>query len=65
MDGSRAVQIPSNLYLAIQDRLGSNFASVDQFVSYVLGEVLQDDSAPFDESERDMIQSRLKDLGYL
>lgn len=65
MDGNRSVQIPEDLYRTIKDRLGSQFTNVDDFVSYVLREVLREDFPSFDESEQKMIQSRLKDLGYL
>ncbi len=61
----REVKIPGDIYQAVQDRFGRQFNSVDDFVEFALRELLRDDSGALDESEQQMIQNRLKDLGYL
>jgi hypothetical protein len=62
---SREIRIKESLYQAIQDRFGDQFGSVDELVGFVLQELLRDDTTTLDESEQQMIRSRLKDLGYL
>ncbi len=61
----REVKIPEDLYLAAKNRFANQFSSVDDLVTFALRELLREDSVSLDQSEQEMIQSRLKDLGYL
>lgn len=66
---TRAIRLPEPLYKAIEERIrGTEFASVEDYVTFVLEEVLREDESeleslsPEDEEE---VKKRLKSLGYL
>jgi hypothetical protein len=68
---SKQVNIPEEIYKKIEDRLEEfGFDTVDEYVAFVLEEVLKDDNGSeeeqvFSEEEEEMIKKRLRDLGYL
>lgn len=64
-----AVLLPSVLYNQIAERLKeTSFGSVNEYVSFVLEEVLKqeeyEEAAP-NKKEEEEAKKRLKDLGYL
>jgi Arc/MetJ-type ribon-helix-helix transcriptional regulator len=65
------VNIPEEMYKKIEERLEEfGFETVDDYVAFVLEEVLKDDNGAeeeqvFSEEEEEMIKKRLRDLGYL
>jgi len=66
----KQVNIPDELYSAIEEKLEEfGFKTVDEYVTFVLEEVLKDDNEGeeqvFSEEEEEMIKKRLRDLGYL
>jgi Arc/MetJ-type ribon-helix-helix transcriptional regulator len=66
---SRAVNLPTELYKRIKDRAkATNFESVDEYVIFVLSEVLKGDDEHEEsaiDSEQEEVKKRLKALGYL
>jgi Arc/MetJ-type ribon-helix-helix transcriptional regulator len=66
----RTVTLFPELYARIEERVKSTgFSSVDEYVAFVLEEVLRDDeeehSAAFSEEEEEEVKARLRSLGYL
>ncbi|WP_297549395.1 CopG family transcriptional regulator [Thermococcus sp.] len=64
------VKIPKSLYERIKEQIeGSGFESVDEYVTYVLREVLAnlegEDEEVFSEEEEEKVKERLRALGYL
>lgn len=65
--GQKIVTLPDELYEKVEKKLSeTGFASVDEFVAYVLTKVLEDEEpakelTPEDEAE---VKKRLKSLGY-
>ena len=67
---SRAVNLPAELYKQIKDRAAAtNFESVDEYVIFVLSEVLKEEDEgeklAIDSEQEKEIKKRLKALGYL
>lgn len=67
---TRSIELPESLYVRIETRIkGSKFASVADYVSFVLREklVTEEDSAQshFTKDEEEKIKDRLRALGYL
>jgi Arc/MetJ-type ribon-helix-helix transcriptional regulator len=66
----RALLLPARLYDQIEERVkGTEFSSVDEYVIFVMEEVLKEEgqekeSALSDEEEEE-VKKRLRDLGYL
>lgn len=66
---SKAVYIQSGLYDRIDERAkATGFGSVNEYVTFVLEEVLKDDEeegAAFSKEEEEEVKKRLRALGYL
>ena len=70
MDRVRSIEIPESLYNRVEARLkGSNFASVSDYVSFILRERLiveeQGSQTVYSKEDEEKIKARLKALGYL
>jgi Arc/MetJ-type ribon-helix-helix transcriptional regulator len=66
----KAVTIPEDLYKKIEERIGeTEFESVDEYVTYVLREVIEsleeEEEEVFTEEEEEKVKERLRALGYL
>jgi len=53
------------LCAAAEEKFGSMFSSVDELLAFLLQELLRGDTAGLDEAERQAVEQRLKDLGYI
>ncbi len=66
---SRGVLLPAELYRRIEERAkATSFSSVDEYVIFVLDEVLKEDGEEeraFSQEEEEEVKKRLRDLGYL
>lgn len=65
MSEFREVRLPADLCAAAEQKFGGNFRSVDGLIVFVLQELLRGDTAGLDAAERQAVEQRLKDLGYL
>jgi len=64
----KAVSLPAELYGKVEERVkATDFGSVDEYVEFVLEEVVKDEEEEraFSEEEEKEVKKRLKDLGYL
>jgi hypothetical protein len=61
----RSVTIPEELYRAAKEKFGRRFETIDELVSELLKQLLRDDAAQLDEKEQQIIEVRLKGLGYI
>ena len=63
------VKIPRDIYEEIEERIkNTEFSSVDEYVTYVLREVLaslEEEEEVFTEEEEEKAKERLRALGYL
>ncbi len=64
---TRTVRIPEELAKRLESRLeGSAFDSVDGFVAFVLGRLLEEAGGPgFSEEDERVLKERLRSLGYI
>lgn len=70
MNKEKAVLLPVELYSRIEQRIKSmNFSSVEEYVRFVLEEVLkeegQQEGKTFSKEEEEEVKKRLRSLGYL
>ena len=65
MDGTRMVSLPEQLCRSAEQRFGHRFGSLDEFLAAVLQQLLRDDALIMDEREQQIIEERLKSLGYV
>ncbi|WP_202320737.1 CopG family transcriptional regulator [Archaeoglobus neptunius] len=67
----RTISIPEDVYTRIEERIkDTDFGSVDEYVTYVLREVLasleeEEEEEVFSEEEEEKVKERLRALGYL
>jgi hypothetical protein len=61
----REVRLPDDLCAAVEQRFGQQFATIEEFLVFVLMELVRDNAHQLDQSEQRMIEARLRDLGYI
>ena len=61
----RTVQLPNDICEAAEKKYGSRFDNIEQFLVFVLNELTNDAAAKADVAELQIVERRLKDLGYL
>jgi Arc/MetJ-type ribon-helix-helix transcriptional regulator len=65
MTATRNVALPEELCAAVEQKFGRRFGSVDEFVAAALSHLLRDDALMLDAKEQQIIEERLKGLGYI
>lgn len=66
MNSWRELRLPSELCEKVERQIqGSQFATLEEFLTFLLREVASRDSSRLDEQERQVIEQRLRDLGYM
>lgn len=68
--GENAITLPASLMERIKQRIeGTDFTSVADYVTYVLGEVLAEEEETCDAAssreDEERVKERLRSLGYL
>jgi len=64
----KTVFLPAELYGKVEEKAkATDFGSVDEYVEFVLEEVVkeEEEEKAFSEEEEKEVKKRLKDLGYL
>jgi hypothetical protein len=61
----RSINLPEDLCAAAEKYAAGRFDSLEALVSFLLQEILKDEGVKFDRAEEEMIEQRLKDLGYI
>lgn len=64
---TRTVKIPEDVARQLERKLAqTSFASLDDFISFVLARLAESPSAtPFSEEEERQLRDRLRSLGYI
>lgn len=65
MSQSRTVSLPEDLCRAADQFLIGRFENLEALLTFLLQEVVKHDTGKFDRAEEQMIEQRLKDLGYI
>jgi hypothetical protein len=61
----RTVNLPEDLCTAAEKSLTGRFDSLEALLSFLLQEIAKDDASKFDQAEEQIIEERLRDLGYI
>ena len=64
-DLTRQVRLPEELCAAAEAKFGQQFNSLEELLTFLLRELLGGDSAKFDEAEEQLVEERLRELGYI
>ena len=61
----RVVNLPEDLCAAAEKSLTGRFDDLEGMLSFLLREIAKDDAIKFDQAEEQIIEQRLRDLGYM
>ena len=64
-DNMRNLRLPVELCEAAEKKFGGRFGGLEQFLIFVLQELVRDQAVQMDQNEQRIIEERLKDLGYI
>jgi len=64
-EGWRDVKLPADLCAAIEREWGATFATLEDFLVFVMKELGAVESAGMDEAEERLVEERLRALGYV
>jgi hypothetical protein len=65
MTDFRNVSLPENLCAAAEEKFGQSFDGLQEFLIFVLREMVTDRAGSMDEEEQRLVEQRLRELGYL
>ena len=65
MATTRTITLSEELCSAVESKFGRRFDSLDEFVASALTHLLRDDALAIDAREQQIIEERLKALGYV
>jgi hypothetical protein len=65
MTDFRNVSLPENLCAAAEEKFGQSFGGLQEFLVFVLRELVNDQAGSMDEAEQRLVEQRLRELGYL
>jgi hypothetical protein len=65
MPAEREVMLPADLCRKAEQIYSQRFGTLEQFLVFVIQELVRDHAAQADLAEQQTIEERLKDLGYL
>ena len=61
----RDVRLPEDLCAAAEKRFGKTFANVEELLTAVLRDLANDNVSALDQAEQQLVEQRLRELGYL
>lgn len=65
MTEMRELRLPSDLCESAEKKFAQKFGTVEELLVFILRDLLRDDAARFDQAEEQLIEDRLRDLGYI
>ncbi len=65
MTARRQISLPEELCAAAEREFGARFGGLEPFLEFVLRELGRGDAEALDQSEKAVLEKRLRDLGYL
>ena len=65
MNDMRKIMLPEQLCRAAEQKYSPRFGTLEELLTATLNELLRDDALRMDEQEQQIIEERLKALGYV
>jgi hypothetical protein len=65
MNETRKIILPEDLCRAAEKKFSHRFGTLEELLAAALNELLRDDALRMDEQEQQIIEARLKALGYV
>lgn len=61
----RIVRLPESLCALVEKRWHSRFDRIDDLLAFLLKELSRDEITAIDRAEEQLVEQRLRDLGYI
>jgi hypothetical protein len=61
----RSIRLQEDLCRSVEQRYSKEFSSVEELVTFLLQALMTNDPSRLDAQELEIVEQRLKDLGYL
>jgi hypothetical protein len=65
MTAKRNISLPEDLCASAEQKFGAQFPNLESLLEFVLQELLRDDAEKLDQKEKEILEKRLRDLGYI
>jgi hypothetical protein len=65
MSQQRTISLPEDLCAEAEQWMTGQFDSLEALLSFLLQEIVKDDASKFDQAEAQIVEQRLRDLGYI
>lgn len=65
MDTTRTIHLPEELCAAAEKKFAHRFGTLDECVAALLHELLREDAVSLDHKEQQIVEQRLRGLGYI
>jgi hypothetical protein len=65
MDQIRTVALPEELCSAVERKFARRFGGLEELLTAALEELVRDEALKIDEKEQQIIEERLRGLGYI
>jgi hypothetical protein len=64
-ESTRQIFLPEELCAAAEAKFGQQFRSLEELLTFLLRELVDTDATPYDEAEEQLVEERLRELGYI
>jgi len=64
-DQYRTIRLPEELCSEAETWLNGRFDSLEALIIFAVKEAIKDEGAELDQQEEELVQQRLRDLGYI
>jgi hypothetical protein len=61
----RTVQLSEDVCAQAEQWLNGRFDNIEALIDFLLREIMKDDGSTLDQREEEIVQQRLRDLGYI
>jgi len=61
----RTVRLPEDLCVEAEKWLAGRFDNLEALISFLLQEIVRDEGSRLDRAEEQLVQQRLRELGYI
>jgi hypothetical protein len=65
MTEMRDVRLPADLCAAAEKKFRDAFGSLEELLTFILRDLSRDDASQLDQAEQQLVEERLRELGYL
>lgn len=65
MTETREIRLPESLCTAVEKKFATTFDTLEELLVFILRDLSREDASQLDRSEQEVVEQRLRELGYL